>query len=156
MPNPRTVALPSTQGVAAPYFANYVKDQLVTQYGPTRAFGGGLKVTTTLDMNLQQMARDAIAQVLPQNGTDPTVALVAIDARHTARCWRWSAARTTTRASSTSRRRASASRARRSSRSCSQPRCKENISPTSDPDVVEAVTINAGGRLWQVNNYEGE
>ena len=38
-------------------------------------------MTTTLDMNLQQMARDAIAAVLPQNGTNPAVALVAIDAQ---------------------------------------------------------------------------
>ena len=34
MPNPETVALPSTQGKFAPYFANYVKDQLVNRYGP--------------------------------------------------------------------------------------------------------------------------
>ena len=63
----------------APYFANYVKDQLVQQYGPKVAFGGGLKVTTTLDMSLQRMAQQAIAKVLPQNGTNPAVALVAID-----------------------------------------------------------------------------
>ena len=61
MPNPANDALPSTEGVAAPYFANYVKDQLVNTLGPTKAYGGGLKVTTTLDMNLQKMARDAIA-----------------------------------------------------------------------------------------------
>ena len=60
MPNPADVSLPSTQGVAAPYFANYVKDQLVRQYGPSRAYGGGLKVTTTLDPNLQSIAREAI------------------------------------------------------------------------------------------------
>ena len=29
MPNPRSVSLPATQGNAAPYFANYVADQLV-------------------------------------------------------------------------------------------------------------------------------
>ena len=63
MPDPSSVSLPSTQGVAAPYFANYVKDQLITQYGPRRAFGGGLKVTTTLDTRLQAAARDAIACV---------------------------------------------------------------------------------------------
>ena len=56
----RRGSLPSTQGVAAPYFANYVKDQLVRQYGPRRTFGGGLRVKTTLDVDLQQAARDAI------------------------------------------------------------------------------------------------
>ena len=33
MPNPRKVSLPATQGNAAPYFANYVADQLVHRYG---------------------------------------------------------------------------------------------------------------------------
>ena len=79
MPEPGERALPSTQGKFAPYFANYVKDQLVNHYGPKVAFGGGLKVTTTLDTNLQKIAQDAIAKVLPQNGTNPAVALVAID-----------------------------------------------------------------------------
>ena len=41
------MSLPSTQGKFAPYFANYVKDQLVRHYGPKVAFGGGLKVTTS-------------------------------------------------------------------------------------------------------------
>ena len=31
MPDPESVSLPSTQGKFAPYFANYVKDQLVRQ-----------------------------------------------------------------------------------------------------------------------------
>ena len=118
----RACRCPATQGKWAPYFANYVKDQLVRHYGPKTAFGGGLKVTTTLDKNLQQMAQQAIAHVLPQNGTNPAVALVAIDTQRPAPFARWSAARTTTRASSTSRRRASANRGRRSSRSCSRPR----------------------------------
>ena len=34
MPNPSTVALPSTQSAAAPYFANYVTDQLVHAVRP--------------------------------------------------------------------------------------------------------------------------
>ena len=123
MPDPTKVSLPSTQGVAAPYFANYVKDQLVRQFGPRRTFGGGLRVKTTLDVDLQQAARDAIKSVLPPSSSGPTAAIVVLDAKKTrAPCSRWSAARTTTRASSTSRRRASGSRARRSSRSCSRPR----------------------------------
>src|SRR4029079_678335 len=38
---PESVSLPGAQGQFAPYFANYVKDQLVQQYGPKVAFGGG-------------------------------------------------------------------------------------------------------------------
>ena len=41
MPDPKDVSLPSTQGVAAPYFANYVKDQLVSASGPRRRSAAG-------------------------------------------------------------------------------------------------------------------
>src|SRR5439155_1077734 len=82
MPDPSKVSLPSTQGVAAPYFANYVKDQLIKEYGPRKAFGGGLKVTTTLDTGLQKIAREAIASVLPYREDGPTAAMVVIDAQH--------------------------------------------------------------------------
>ena len=82
MPDPRGVELPSTQGNAAPYFANYVADQLVRKYGPRTAFGGGLRVRTTLDVGLQQIARKAIISTLPSfaTGDGPTAALVALDA----------------------------------------------------------------------------
>ena len=80
MPDPKDVSLPSTQGVAAPYFANYVKDQLVSRLGPGRTFGGGLRVTTTLDMRLQQIARDAVKKVLPPSSSGPTASLVVLDA----------------------------------------------------------------------------
>src|SRR5205085_7268539 len=33
---------------------------------------------------------------------------------------------------------------------------KENISPASVLTSQKQITINADGRLWQVNNYEGE
>src|SRR5262249_40386627 len=81
MPDPKDVSLPSTQGAAAPFFANYVKDQLVKRFGPAKTFGGGLKVKTTLNVNLQRMAQRAIASVLPQNGSGPTAAMVVLDAQ---------------------------------------------------------------------------
>jgi penicillin-binding protein 1A len=80
MPDPAKVSLPSTQGVAAPFFANYVKDQLVRQYGGSRAYGGGLKVTTTLDPNLQRIAPNAVSSVLTEPD-GPPAALVALDVR---------------------------------------------------------------------------
>ncbi len=157
MPNPTTVALPSTQSAAAPYFANYVKDQLVREYGPTRAFSGGLKVTTTLDMNMQQMARDAIAQVLPQNGTNPAVALVAIDAQQQPGAVLAMIGGANYHKSQFNL----ATQGERQPGSAFKPfvlatALKENISPTSILTSSKHVTINAGGRLWQVNNYEGE
>src|SRR4029450_3306412 len=59
-------------------FVNYVKDDLVAKYGAGRVFGGGLKVTTTIDMKLQLKARAAIESVL-RNPDGPAAALVAID-----------------------------------------------------------------------------
>ena len=45
LPKAEDVRLPGTQGPAQ-YFVNYVKDQLIAQYGAGRVFGGGLKVTS--------------------------------------------------------------------------------------------------------------
>jgi penicillin-binding protein 1A len=76
LPRPQDVHLPGIQG-PAPYFANYVKQQLVSRYGTRRVFGGGLNVQTTIDLGLQKIARKAIESVLTiPNG--PSAALVAI------------------------------------------------------------------------------
>jgi len=77
LPDPEKVRLPGTEGPAQ-HFVNYVKQQLVDQYGSSRVFGGGLRVTTTIDLELQALARDAISKWLTDpNG--PSAALVAID-----------------------------------------------------------------------------
>jgi len=76
LPPPQDVRLPGIQG-PAPYFANYVKQQLVSKYGARRVFGGGLNVQTTIDLRLQRLARRAIQSVLTDpNG--PSAALVAV------------------------------------------------------------------------------
>ncbi len=79
LPDPDTVRLPGTQG-PAPYFVNYVKQQLVDEYGAARVFGGGLRVTTTIDLELLDLARKAIARHLT-DPEGPSAALVAIDPR---------------------------------------------------------------------------
>ena len=52
---------------AAPYFTSWMRQQLVDKYGAGEAFGGGLQVTSTLDLNLQdqvqQIAYDHTAGV---------------------------------------------------------------------------------------------
>ncbi len=42
--------------INAPHFVFWVKDQLINQYGADAVEGGGLKITTTLDLDLQQKA----------------------------------------------------------------------------------------------------
>ncbi len=60
-----------------PYFSNWVTQQLVERYGAGKVFGGGLKVETTLDPELQRRAQTAIDTNLPPGG--PSASLVAID-----------------------------------------------------------------------------
>ncbi len=79
LPRPQDVHLPGNQG-PAPYFTNYVKQLLVDKYGTGRVFGGGLQVRTSIDLNLQEIARQAIAKWLPSE-SGPSAALVAIDPR---------------------------------------------------------------------------
>jgi penicillin-binding protein 1A len=61
----------------APYFSSWVEDQLAARYGTGNTFGGGLKIRTTLDLDLQEAAQQAIAGRLA--GVGPSSALVAID-----------------------------------------------------------------------------
>ncbi len=61
----------------APYFTAWIEDQLVDRYGSGNAFAGGLKIRTTLDLELQAAAEQAIATRL--GGIGPSAALVAID-----------------------------------------------------------------------------
>ena len=156
MPNPRHVQLPSTTGNAAPYFANYVADQLVREYGPHRAFGGGLRVKTTLDVNLQKLARAAIAAELPSfsTGDGPAAALVALDARTGA---------VLAMVGGPNYHKSQfnlATQGQRQPGSSFKPfvlaaALDEHIAPSS---VLESkpVTIDADGRVWQVHNFEGE
>ncbi len=61
----------------APYFTAWIEDQLVDRYGSGNAFAGGLKIRTTLDLELQKAAEQAISTRL--GGIGPSAALVAID-----------------------------------------------------------------------------
>jgi len=49
------------QGIKAPHFVMYVKDQLVEKYGQKTVDGGGLRVTTTLDLEIQELAQITVA-----------------------------------------------------------------------------------------------
>ncbi len=49
------------QNINAPHFALWIKDQLARKYGDLLVEEGGLRVTTTLDLDLQNFAQDAVA-----------------------------------------------------------------------------------------------
>jgi 1A family penicillin-binding protein len=46
----------------APHFVMYVKKQLIQRYGEALVEGGGLRVTTTLDLELQKEAEEAVVE----------------------------------------------------------------------------------------------
>ncbi len=60
------------------YYVEYVRRLLYDRYGADRVNGGGLRVYTSLDRNLQQQAYDAVYGTLDQED-DPAGALVSID-----------------------------------------------------------------------------
>jgi penicillin-binding protein 1A len=61
-----------------PYVFDYVRDQLIKQYGLKTVEQGGLKVYTTIDLKRQQQARQAILNNEGQPG-DPAAAVVTVD-----------------------------------------------------------------------------
>jgi penicillin-binding protein 1A len=69
---------PPTVRSSAPYFTTWIRQQLVDQFGARKAFEGGLKVHTTLDLGLQTAADNAVNKYLG-NPSGPSAALVAID-----------------------------------------------------------------------------
>jgi penicillin-binding protein 1A len=60
------------------FFFEYVRQQLIDRYGRATVERGGLKVYTTLDLHMQELAHEAIAEVLDEPG-DPASAIVTID-----------------------------------------------------------------------------
>src|SRR4051794_8928392 len=53
IPKPNQIQTP-TEDSKAPYFTSWLRQQLVDKYGSGEAFGGGLRVYSTLDLPLQQ------------------------------------------------------------------------------------------------------
>lgn len=48
----------------APYFVRYVRDELIERFGAQIVYSGGLKVYTTLDLEMQKKAEKAVQQAL--------------------------------------------------------------------------------------------
>jgi penicillin-binding protein 1A len=73
-----TVAKPAkVRTNRAPYFVDFTKRYLERKYGVQTTFTGGLRVRTSLDLDHQRAAEEAIATHLGEPG-DPSVALVSM------------------------------------------------------------------------------
>ena len=154
MPKPQNVHLSGVRG-QAPYFGEYVKQQLLTdkQFGPKRVYGGGYRVYTTINLGLQKLARAAIDKWLPST-TGPQAALVAINpsngavvAMYGGRSFHASQFNL-------------AVQGERQPGSAFKPfvlatALKQGISPLSTFDS-KPVSIFLGNHYWTPNNYEGE
>lgn len=71
-----------SQGIRAPHFVMSVIDYLTQKYGEDAVDSGGLRVTTTLDYDMQQKAEGVIAKFSPSLATNfnaSNTAMVAID-----------------------------------------------------------------------------
>ena len=140
MPNPRTSAPLDAERRRA-LLRELRHRPAVRARGTRYVYGANLRVTTTIDLGLQKLAREAIAKEPPPS-IGPTAVLVALATSH-AWCWQWSAAATTTTASSTWQRRVSASRGRRSSRSCSPRRSSRESRPPRRSCLIKSRSSSA-------------
>ena len=75
----QTDITPPQQQSLAPYFTTWVQSLLVNRLGATRAFTGGLKIRTTLDLDLQRAAEQAVNEMLPPDSGLPSASMVVID-----------------------------------------------------------------------------
>jgi len=68
---------PPPENSEAPYFTSWLRQQLVDRYGAGEAFGGGLHITSTLDLELQRRVEEIVATRLA--GIEPTASVVVLD-----------------------------------------------------------------------------
>ena len=80
LPSPSSIEPPTFES-KAPYFVAYLRQQLLERYGASKAFYGGLKVKSTLDLQLQEAAEETIASYL---GYLPATASVVVIDNHNA------------------------------------------------------------------------
>jgi penicillin-binding protein 1A len=153
LPKPDRVHLPGIRGPEpAQHFVNYVKQQLVDRCGSSQVFGGGLRIRTSIDLDLQKIARKSIAKWL-RDPNGPSAALAAVDARD---------GRVLAMVGGNNFYKSQfnlAVQGERQPGSSFKPfvlttALEDGISPDTE-FVSKPVAIPAGDRVWVVNNYEG-
>ncbi len=76
LPAPSDISPPTLES-KAPYFTAWMRQQLVEKYGASKAFFGGLKVKSTLNLRLQNAAEEAVNSYLGY--LPPTASVVVLD-----------------------------------------------------------------------------
>lgn len=75
IPADSTIQPPADDSVA-PYFTSWLRQQLVDRYGAGEAFGGGLQVQSTLDLELQQNVEAIAANRVGGLGLDTSIVVL--------------------------------------------------------------------------------
>ncbi|MGH3024004.1 MAG: PBP1A family penicillin-binding protein [Gaiellaceae bacterium] len=151
LPPPRKIGLPGNR-LRQGYFAEYVKQELIPYYGSGEVFGGGLKIYTSIDLELQKLASEAIDKWLTEP-KGPTAALVAIDPRD---------GRVLAMVGGENFKKSQfnlAVQGQRQTGSAFKPfvltaALEQGIAPATIFES-EPTVINLGDKLWSVANYEG-
>jgi penicillin-binding protein 1A len=76
IPTPKQIS-PPAENSAAPYFTSWLRQQVVDRYGSGEAFGGGLQIKSSLDLEFQNRVQDIIESTLA--GIQPTGSAVVLD-----------------------------------------------------------------------------
>ncbi len=76
LPSPEQIE-PPAENSAAPYFTSWLRQQLVDRYGAGEAFGGGLQIKSTLDLEFQNRVHEITQSTLA--GIPPTASAVVLD-----------------------------------------------------------------------------
>ena len=152
LPSADDVRLPGTQGPASTS-STTSRISSIAKYGAGRVFGGGLRVTTTIDLELQETAHRGDRE-RPDDARRPGRGARRDRPARPARSGRWSAARTSAKSQFNL-----ATQAERQPGSSFKPivlatALRQGISPVTTFES-KPVEIDAGDRIWQVTNYEG-
>ncbi|MFP5327739.1 MAG: transglycosylase domain-containing protein, partial [Acidimicrobiia bacterium] len=75
---PIVVGAGGADPIGTEYFVEHVRQELVRTYGEGRVYGGGLRVKTTIDLDMQRKAYGSVYGVLDREN-DPAASLVAVD-----------------------------------------------------------------------------
>jgi penicillin-binding protein 1A len=78
VPDPSDIDPPDEDSLS-PYFTTWLRQQVVDRYGAGEAFGGGLHITSTIDLEYQQAVEEVAYTTLA--GIEPTAAIAVIDNR---------------------------------------------------------------------------
>ncbi len=138
----------------APYFCDYITALVRRKYGDQQAFRGGLRIYTTIDLHLQDIAESAVREELDPN-EGPDAALACIDPRTG-----YIKAMVGGKNYTTSQFNVAADGHRQAGSSFKTfvlaRALADSISPEQTYDASSPRTINLpDGGKWKVNNYDG-